>query len=204
MAFREYVRLMLRHWWQLGVAALCAIIGLMMDMDIISIPLPSWVWWAVALGSFIVAQYLSFATLHGKVVKYRSKPKPSEPLEEVHTNVYLSLPNFEELSDPEGAAVNAIIEQAVLGSLQIFGTRTNPKDGDGAMLPIDKGFWKENSFEFPFSTDLSPKEERKISHTTGASGDVYYNLQVDPDQVSLCWPQQKKFKFRMPFVWETT
>ena len=203
MAFREYVRLMLSHWWQLGVAALCGIVGLLMDMNVISIPLPSWVWRAVALGSFIVAQYFSFATLHGEVVKYRSKPKPSEPLKEVYDTVFHMLPHYEDLRDPEGAAANAIIEQAILGNLQIFGTPTNPKDGDGAMHPIDKEFWKENSFEFPVSSNWSLKEERKRSCTTGTRYPVYYNLQVDPDQVSLCWPQRKRFRFQLPFRRET-
>ena len=72
-ALPEYLRLMWRHWWQLVIGVAAGIAGLLTDMEAIPEPLPSWVWYCLAVGTFVVAQFLAFYTVHKEVATHRAK-----------------------------------------------------------------------------------------------------------------------------------
>ena len=198
-AAHEYFKLMLPRWWCLALGMAAGFVGLLADMEAITMPLPSWIWWCLAFGALGIAQFWAFYAVHREITKFRSKPEPTEFLSEVFDQVFYELPADDDVRDFEIAALNAIRGKAISGNLQIFGTKMHPKDGDGVMEPIDMEFWKENTFAFPPSYNLSRREERKRSQTSGKGNDpVYYNLPVDPRQASLCWPRRRRLKLQWP------
>ena len=89
-ALREYLRLLLRHWWQLLIGVGFGSVGAVMDMGMIAAPIPSWVWWSFALGSFVFAQFMSFAKLHKEVSKYRSTPTPGQSVADLYNDIAFS------------------------------------------------------------------------------------------------------------------
>ena len=104
------------------------------------------------------------------------------------------------LSSPIEATTNRIIEKALVGEIQIFGTRKNPDEGDGVIEPIDSEYWREHSFTSNelHHFNLSPNDKAKRMKTTG-EGEIYYNLRADSLQVFLCWPQKKRLRLQWPF-----
>ena len=197
-AAREYVRLMCRHWWQTFFAIGFGIIGALADTKVMETPIPTWTWYVLAFGSFAVAQYMSFVTLHKEVSAFRKEPEPNMALKEIYDRVCYSLAADDNLSNFDVSAMIEVKERALLGKLQIFGTRVPPSEEDGALERIDSEFWRDHEFEFPVSYKLSRNEERKRSHTVG-EGDVFFNLQVDELQATLCWPRKTRLKLQWPF-----
>ena len=174
--------------------------GAAMDMELMEAPVPSWVWYLLAVGAFVFAQYMSFVTFHKEVKVYRDRPKPNSSLYTIFDYVFNIATKDQNLSDPIEATTNWIIEKAVGGELQIFGTRKNPDEGDGVIEPIDREYWREHSFTSDESLyfKLSPNDKAKRMQTTG-EGRIYYNLKADSSQVFLCWPQKKRVKLQWPF-----
>ncbi len=174
--------------------------GAAKDMELMEAPVPSWVWYLLAVGAFVLAQYMSFATLHKEVKVYRDRPKPNSSLCAIFDYVFKIATKDPNLSHPLEATTNWIIEKAVGEELQIFGTRKNPDEGDGVIEPIDSEYWRGHSFTYNeiLYIKLSPNDKAKRMLTTGG-GRIYYNLKADSSQVFLCWPQKKRVKLQWPF-----
>lgn len=199
-AFFEYLRLMWRYWWQLAIGVAAGIAGLLSDMEIIPEPLPSWVWWGVAVGTFTLAQFLSFLTLHKEVTSFRDKPRADVSLNAAFNYVHKQAIRDPNLSSPIDAVTNMILGKAIVGDIPIFGTRKNPDDGDGVVEPIDADYWRDHSFflnELHYFK-LSPVEKGKRMRSTGEDP-IYYNLRTDTSKVFLCWPQERRFRPQWPF-----
>ena len=204
-ALPEYLRLMWRHWWQLVIGVAAGIAGLLTDMEAIPEPLPSWVWWGLAVATFAIAQFMSFLTLHKEVAKFRAKPKADTSLHVVFDRLHERATLTHMHNDAIELAINSIVEKAAAGDIVIFGSTVDPKNGNGPIMEIPSEYWRENSitiygnkayFTFPESI-----RETQI-RTTGES-DLYYALKTDGAQVELCWAQEKRFKLRWP-VWRET
>ena len=203
-AFREYLRLLVRLWWQVFIGIGCGVVGVGKDMEVIDWPIPSWVWYSLALGAVVVAQFLAFYTVHKEVATHRAKPEPKQSLAEVYGRLFDEMCCNEDMRNPEVAASTAIIEQASLGNLQIFGTILNPDMGSGPMNKISNGFWENNTFRPSVAYGASQNELKERMHTHGSDGgQTYYNLKVDPAQVLLCWPQETRTTWRWPIAQET-
>ena len=54
--------------------------GAAKDMELMEAPVPSWVWYLLAVGAFVLAQYMSFVTLHKEVKVHRDRPNPNSSL----------------------------------------------------------------------------------------------------------------------------
>ena len=204
-AWREYWKLLLPRWWCLGPGAAAGIVGLLADMDKIGMPLPPWIWWGLALVALAIAQFWAFRAIHKEVEQYRKKTKPDSSLYVVFDYVYKRIIKDPNVSDPINATTNRIIERAITGELQMFGTRTNPDEGDGIIEPIDREYWRDHKFfvnEMHYFK-LSPNEKMKRMKSTG-EGDIFYNLQVDSTQVFLCWPQDTRIRLQWPLRREAT
>ena len=199
-ALREYLQLLFRHWWQLLIGVVFGAIGAVMDMEVIAAPIPSWVWWGLAFGTFAFAQFMSFATLHKETAQYRKKPKPEIYLHTVFDRLYASAEQDDTMAHPTEFAINSIIEKAIAGDIKIFGSRTDPKDGIGPQEPIDSKHWKDNKITTNgiIYFGQSPHQKAKRMKTEG-EGEVYYTLKLDSSQGQLCWPQEKRFKMQWPF-----
>ena len=198
-AFLEYLRLMWRHWWQLAIGVAAGIAGLLTDMEAIPEPLPSWVWWLLAVATFAFAQFMSFLTLHREVATFRDKPKANVSLYAAFDYVYKIEIEDPNLSNPIEAVTNMIIERAIVGDIPIFGTRKNPDEGDGVTEPISAEYWKYHRFfinEMHYF-ELSPVDKKKRMRSTGEEP-IYYNLRTDTAKVFLCWPRQTRLKLRWP------
>ena len=199
-AFFEYVRLLSRHWWQLLIGGVAGIVGIAHDMGATWLEqVPTWIWYGIAILTFVVAQFWSFATLHKEVDRYRARPTPNTSLLRVHDYVWKKMKGNANLADPMTASMNAVLERALMGDIQIFGTRTKPDDGDGVMEPIEKEYWKEHTFSFsPISTfKLSLNDQTKRVRSVG-EGEIYYNLHTDAKQALLCWPVEKRLRLQWP------
>ena len=48
------------------------------------------------------------------------------------------------LEDPIRHALNLIIENAATGEIAIFGTMTDPREGNEPAVPIDPVYWRKN------------------------------------------------------------
>ena len=176
-AFREYLRLLVRLWWQVFIGIGCGVVGVGKDMEVIDWPIPSWVWYSLALGAVVVAQFLAFYTVHKEVATHRAKPEPKQSLAEVYGRLFDEMCCNEDMRNPEVAARTAIIEQASLGNLQIFGTILNPDMGSGPMNKISNGFWENNTFRPSVAYGASQNELKERMHTHGSDGgQTYYNL----------------------------
>ena len=190
--------------WRLVIGVAAGIAGLLTDMEAIPEPLPSWVWYCLAVGTFVVAQFLAFYTVHKEVATHRAKPEPKQSLAEVYERLFGEMCGNEDMRNPEAAATTAIIEQALLGNLQVFGTTLNPDRGIGPMKKISKDFWENNTFRPSVAYGASQNELKERMHTHGSDGDqTYYNLKVDPAQVFLCWPQETRITWHWPITRET-
>ena len=206
-ALFEYLRLMWRHWWQLVIGVAAGIAGLLTDMEAIPEPLPSWVWWGLAVATFAIAQFMSFLTLHREVAKFRSKPKPDIYLHTIFDRLCESVPQVSILSDPIESAINSIVEKAASDDIQIYGAKRLPDDGGGPVVPIDATYWGDHSIT-PYGKKLyfgkSPYDRAIALRTCGENEDeVYYTLRTDSRQAELCWPRERRFKLQLPFRRET-
>lgn len=196
-ALREYLRILLRLWWQLLIGVGFGAVGAVMDMEVIAAPIPSWVLWSLALGTFAFAQFMSFATLHKEVSKYRSKPAPNKSIADLYNEIVFSILQDDDLVDHHSATINKIVEQAIMGNLKVFGTKTPPQKGYGKLEPIENQFWRDHEFEIPESHNWSRNEQIKQTRTVG-EGEIYFNLKVDSSQVSICWPKKTRAKLQWP------
>lgn len=194
------MRLIGRHWWQLFFGAVAAVIGLLMDVQLVQTPIPSWVWYLLLFGALVWSQCMAFVTLHKEVKTHRDEPEADSSLYAVFDYVYEIETKDPNLSSPIEATTNRIIEKALVGKIQIFGTRKNPDEGDGVIEPIDSEYWREHSFtsDEPHHFNLSPNDQAKRMKTTG-EGEIYHNLRADSSQVFLCWPQKKRLRLQWPF-----
>ena len=199
-AFLEYLQLLWRHWWQLLIGGCFGIVGALKDMEVIGAPLPSWVWWGLAFGTFAFAQFMSFFTLHKEVAKYRGKPKAEIYLYTVFDRLHASAEQDDAIPDPPKYAIKVIVEKAIAGDIKIFGSRTDPRDGDGPIEPINSEYWMDHTITTYGIVyfGLTPRHKAKKMRTEG-EGDVYYTLRVDRSQVSLCWPEKRRFRLQSPF-----
>ena len=203
-AFREYLRLLWGFWWQLLIGVGFGIFGAVNDMEVIETPIPSWGWYLLAIGTFALAQFFAFYTVHKEVATHRAKPEPKQSLAEVYERLFGEMCCNDDMRNPEAAATTAIIEKALLGKLQVFGTTLNPDRGIGPMKKISSGFWENNTFSPSAAYGASHNELKQRMHTHGSDGDqAYYNLKVDPAQVLLCWPQETRTTWRWPITQET-
>lgn len=199
-AFLEYLRLLWRHWWRLLIGVGFGTVGAVMDMEIITAPVPSWVWWGLAFGTFSFAQFMSFVTLHKEVTKYRKKPKPEVYLHTVFDKLYDSATQKGE-QHPTAFAINSIIERAITGEIIIFGIRNGPPDvATGPQEPIDKSYWKHNKITTDGKLYFGlTQHEKTIRMRTRGPDEIYYSLKADGSQVQICWPQRKQFRIQWPF-----
>ena len=203
-ALREYLGLLARLWWQVFIGVGCGVIGAGKDMGVINWPIPSWVWWGLAFAAFALAQFWAFRIAHQELTKYRHKPKADTSLLSLQDYVYKRLVIDDNLADPLQASENAIVERALAGDLQFFGTRTSPDDGDGIMEAIDREYWRSHSLTFSsmFTFKMSVRDKTRWFKSSG-DGEIFFNLHTDLNQVYLCWPQQTRIKWRWPLGRET-
>ena len=115
-------------------------------MEMIEASTPSWGWYLLAIGTFALAQFFAFYTVHKEVSTHRATPKHDVSLYVVFDYVYKQIIKDATVSDPINVTTIRIVEKGITGGIQIFGTKTNPDEGEGVMVPIDKGFWVDNSF----------------------------------------------------------
>ena len=102
-ALREYLRIMVRLWLFHALGMLSTVSGFIRDLGLISL-VPSWIFYAVAVGLFIMAQFWAFYAVHKEVTGHRSKPKPNMRLSDVHDRVLWSLmqkDSFDDLAEPD-------------------------------------------------------------------------------------------------------
>lgn len=203
-ALREYLGILARLWWQVFIGVGCGVIGAGKDMEVINWPIPSWIWWGLAFAAFAFAQFWAFRNVHQELTKYRHKPKADTSLLSLQDYVYKRLVIDDNLANPLQASENAIVERALAGDLQIFGTRTSPDDGAGIMEAIDREYWRNHSFTFNamFTMQMSPRDKIRRFKSSG-DGEIFFNLHTDLNQVYLCWPQQTRIRWRWPLGRET-
>ena len=203
-AAHEYFKLMLPRWWCLSLGAAAGVVGLLADMEGITMPLPSWIWWVLALVALVVAQFWAFATLHKEVTSRRSRPRADMYLHKIFDRLHEAASLNHPQEDPIKNALNLIMERAATGEITIFGTATDPKEGNGPAVPIDPVYWRKNYVTLYgkiYSGLTDWQRERQIR--TEGEGETYYALRTDSSQVLLCWPQEKRLKLQLPFRRET-
>ena len=116
-AFREYRRLLVRLWWQVFIGVGCGVVGASKDMEVIDWPIPSWVWYFLAIGAVVVAQFLAFYTVHKEVAAHRAAPKHDVFLYAVFDYVYKQIIKDAAVSDPIKVTTNRIVEKGITGEI---------------------------------------------------------------------------------------
>ena len=143
-AAHEYFKPMLPCWWFLSLGAGAGVVGLLADMEAITMPLPPWIWWGLALVALVVAQFWAFTTLHKEVTSHRSRPKADMYLHKIFDRLHEAASLNHTLEDPIRHALNLIIENAATGEIAVFGTMTDPREGNEPAVPIDPVYWRKN------------------------------------------------------------
>ena len=199
-AAHEYFKLMLPRWWCLSLGAAAGVVGLLADMEEITMPLPSWIWWErLALVALVALNF-------GRS-PHSTKRSPRVVLGQgqicictKYLTAYMKrLPLNHTQEDPIKNALNLIMERAATGEIKIFGTATDPSGGNGPAVPIDPVYWRKNSVTlYGNKTYFGLTDwQRERQMRTEGEAETYYALRADSSQVLLCWPQEKRLKFQL-------
>jgi hypothetical protein len=178
------------------LSAASSSLGILKQLGLEVIPLPSWVW-ALAAFAFLFA---AACKIEWELEQERNKnPQPDISLHEVVARIIgpYDLIGSQSDADRIQLALDEVRDRANLGLVTVWGRREdaskyeskNPRD------IVPKNFWTDYPIDYiSFVKRLPPR-----IGPTNRRGEAFFHLQLNETQVDKVWPKKEKLVWRLPW-----
>jgi hypothetical protein len=200
-ALGEYATKIARVWYALLFGIVFGLVGAAKEMGALSqVPIPAWVWWLLALVTFMLANFHVFLDMVRERESY-IHPLPDMPLREA-VAYRIGDYDFGGNIAKTGAALVDIQEAAHLGRVVTWGRRYGWSGRPLGEIP--KEAWEDHHIDpLEFLSDSSPRLEQAVG--TRNTQTWYLDIHLNREQVERLWPRSRRgprVSLRSPIVWK--